>query len=105
MKFQFGKTSKLYGREVFNSVDRISYVPKSEEGLKEYILVYNNQVPTKEEEPDLYEGANVNVESDGTTILDYNIDEIVLLLTIAADDEYRKEKPDLAGQEIMRIDK
>ena len=40
MRFEFGGKSKLHGRIIFTYPARISYVPKSEEGLEEYIFAY-----------------------------------------------------------------
>ena len=106
MNFEFSKKSKLYGRTVFTPVDRFSYVPVSEEGLTEYILAFKDKVPTAKDEPELYQGSEVEDDAGDEVSLRYpGLDEMVVLLTIEADERFRTENPELvAKNEMFRID-
>lgn len=106
MHFSFSGRSKLYGRKVFQPIDRIAYVPQSEEGKQEYIFAYNGPIPTPAEEPDLFRDAKVIQPNADEATLEYNgIDEIVLLLTLDADDAFREENPEMVAEgELFKIE-
>ncbi|MBI4140205.1 hypothetical protein HY485_00040 [Candidatus Woesearchaeota archaeon] len=99
MNFQFGGASKLFGRKIYLPIDRFAYVPKSEEGLQEYIFAYKTRVPTPNEEPDIYRNAQVSQNNPDEVTLRYEcLNEIVLLLTIASDDNFRTENSELVSK-------
>ena len=103
--FEFGGKSGLHGRRVYTPVDRISFVPQSEEGLVEYILAYRKQIPTPTQEPDLYGGAEIKQHPGEVALHFPGLAEIVILLTLEADDEFRKQHPNLvANNELFRVD-
>ncbi|MBI5332925.1 MAG: hypothetical protein HZB65_05095 [Candidatus Aenigmarchaeota archaeon] len=107
MKFEFGPRSGLSGRRVNTDVTRIVYAIDTVEGdCPEYILAFSDRIPTSEEEPDLYEGAIVEITGVEETTLRYaHTNEIVLLLTVKADDLYRKYHSEIVGaNELLRID-
>ena len=79
--------------------ERFSFVPVSEEGKREYIFAYRDNIPSKSEEPGLFNRAIIiRQESDEVELHYANIEEIVLLLTLDADDRFRREHPDLVSQ-------
>ncbi len=106
MKFEFNKQSKLYGRKVYQSMDRVAFVPFSEEAMHEYIFAYQNEVPDSNKEPDLYRGAIVSANGSDEIQLRYDgLDEMIILITLQADDEFRKENAKLVEQnELFRIE-
>lgn len=106
MHFSFSGKSKLHGRRVFQPIDRISYVPQSEEGKQEYIFAYNGPIPTPLEEPDLFRDARVLSTNDDEATLEYpGLDEVVLLLTLDADDAFREDNPEVVAQnELFKIE-
>ncbi len=106
MKFIFSQQSGLYGRNLVQSIDRIAYVPSSEEGIQEYIFAYENEVPDALKEPELYRGAMVSANGSDEVQLRYDgLNEMVILLTLKADDVFRKENAKLVEQnELFRIE-
>ena len=103
----FGSASELEDIVLQKPINRFSYVPVSEEGLKEHILCYANELPDSGEEPDLYRGADIGscLDNPDEIILNYGTtNESILLLTLKADEKFRAEEPELAAQEIVRID-
>ncbi|MDO8555947.1 MAG: hypothetical protein Q7R96_02120 [Nanoarchaeota archaeon] len=105
-QFTFGGASQLAGRTLQQPLARYAYVPKSEEGLQEHIFCYQQQIPGPTEEPQLYQGATVEEHSTEERTLRFTgIDEIIMLLTVAADDQFRTENPELVKKnELFRID-
>jgi hypothetical protein len=106
MQFQFSEQSGLHGRQILRRIDRFAFVPKSEKGQKEYIFAYRDRVPAPTEEPYLYAGAKIeSVSPDEVTLSFDGLTEVVMLLTISADDKFRKENPEMvAANEMFRID-
>lgn len=107
MKFKFSQKSKLYGRKVHHKIDRFAYVPVSEEGMQEYIFGYKARVPRASDEPELYRDANLLKEAPDEVILNYDgLDEMVILITLDADDKFRAENADLVSKcELFKIEK
>jgi hypothetical protein len=107
MKFHFSEQSGLYERVVYQDIDRFSYVQcSSEKKIKEYIFGYKTKVPDENSEPDLYRGARVSRESPDETILSFDgLDEIIILITLAADDRFRVDSADIVSEnELFRIE-
>lgn len=106
MRFEFSGKSGLNGRKVQLPIDRFAYVPKSEEGLQEYIFGYNQRIPTQTEEPDLYREAKVSQNNPDEVILRYDgLDEMVFLLTIEEDNKFRAQNPDVVSQnELFKLE-
>ena len=96
----------LNGRKVFTPIDRYCRVHDTDSGKIEHIFCYEKEIPTSEDEPRLYDCANVS-EEEGAIVLSYDgVDEEIWLMTIEADDLYRLEHPDIvAKNEVFRIDK
>jgi len=107
MKFQFGELSKLHGRKLRREIIRYSFVPSNELGLREHVLVYDGKIPSSQEEPDLYKGASISNMEDNSVELQYaGLEEIVELIGLKEDDEFREKHPDLiAKNELFRVDK
>ncbi|MDP1728651.1 MAG: hypothetical protein Q8L27_00425 [archaeon] len=103
--FQFGPRSKLYGRRILTPFDRLVIASDPEAGQTlEWIFCYKNKVPTRKEEPLLYKGANVEGPSDEKTLSYRGLDEVIMLLTIEADERFRKEHPEVvAKHELFKI--
>lgn len=106
MKFEFCPKSKLYGREVFGPVDRYSFVPLSETGETEHIFCYKRGIPGKLDEPQLFRGAKIEIRAEDDITLRYrNKLEVVILMSIAADNRFRREHPEIVRQcEFFKID-
>ncbi|MDD5700184.1 MAG: hypothetical protein PHH00_03260 [Candidatus Nanoarchaeia archaeon] len=107
MAFQFNKQSQLYGRRLRQELARYAFVPKNEGGLVEHIFVYRERVPDTGEEPDLFRGAKVipAPAQDELELIYDGLREEVVLMTLAADDRFRKEHPDIvARNEMFMID-
>ena len=106
MRFEFSPRSRLYGRKVVNAIDRIVLAQDPSAGQKfEYIFCYRNEIPTKEEEPYLYKDAKVEGSDDKKKLSYPNLDEVVMLLTIEADERYRREHPKIIfANELFKIE-
>jgi len=106
MKFQFGKRSQLYGRKLEREIVRYSFVLYNEEGFREHVLVYDGEIPSDQEEPDLYRGAVIVTKDGNSAELKYLEleDEVVELIGSKEDDEFRKQHPNLIARELFRID-
>ncbi len=103
--FEFGGKSGLHGRRVYTPVDRVSFVPQSENGLVEYILAYRKQVPTPMQEPDLYRGAEIKQQPGEVELHFPGLVEIVIMLTLEADNEFRRQHQGLvAKNELFKVD-
>lgn len=107
MRFRFGKQSGLSGRIIRQEIARFSYVPKNEDKRPEYIFAYHGRIPSSTDEPDLFRDS-ITVRRDGDNEVELNyqgIEDVVLLLTIDADDTFRKEHPDIVSQnELFAIE-
>ncbi len=106
MKFEFGYQSRLHGRPVTKPIDRISFVPQSEEGLIEYIFAYKDKIPDDFDEPKLYHGAVVNNVGPKEKKLVYpGIDEVIIMLTLEEDNRFRAENPKVVDEnELFKIE-
>ncbi len=97
MKFQFSNQSGLHGREVRTPLVRFAYAPRNEDGLREYILVFEGRIPTADEEPDLYRDATISGEGDELSLRYDRLEEEVMLLTREADNRFRDEHPEIVS--------
>ncbi len=107
MKFQFEEKSKLHGRILRREVSRFSFVPKNESGLREYVLVYNERIPGPEDEPELYAGASFAEVDERTSevFLHYDgLEEEIMLTTLDADNQFRKDNPIVVEQELFMLE-
>lgn len=81
---------------------RIAYVPKDEgnaeigeRGLPEWVLTYENLLPTSETEPELYGIAHeLEIKSLQETWLKFK-DATVILISKEEDDKFRRENAEL----------
>ena len=94
-------------RKIESDIVRIAYVEKNEKGLEEYVLVFENSVPTSSEEPHLYRDAEIKTHEKGESILTYpKLNTQVVLITLKRDEEFRKEHPEIINKiEVFRMDK
>jgi hypothetical protein len=104
MKFQFSKFSQLHGRRLEKEIVRYSFIPHNEEGLHEHVFVYNGEIPSPQDEPDLYRGASVKKEGNSAELRYQGLEEIVELIGLIEDNEFRKQHPDLIAKELLTID-
>ena len=106
MKFRFGDQSPFKGIRLNSNMSRFSYVPKSEEGVPEYILVFDEKLPTPIDEPQLYASANPEFDEFDEIVLHYpHTDAIVVLLTEEADNKFRQENAEtISANELFVIE-
>ncbi len=82
---------------------RVAYVPKDEgdasigeRGLPEYVLVYEGELPTPEDEPELFAMPHdVDVKKPAREIWLKYPGATVILISEGEDDRFREENPDL----------
>jgi hypothetical protein len=106
MKLEFCLKSALRGRRVYTPVSRYAFVPKSETGEIEHILCYPGNIPGKIEEPQLYRDAKIEKRADDDITLRYpGTLEVVIMMSIEADNAFREANPDIVAQcEFFKID-
>ena len=90
-----------------SDIVRLSYVPKNELGMEEYVLVFENTIPDESQESRFYKRASrVEKHKNETSLFFDDINTEVILLTKKGDDKFRREYPELIlRNEAFMIDK
>ena len=90
-----------------SDVVRLSYVPKNELGMEEYVLVFEDSIPDETREKRLYNKATrIEKHKNETSLFFDNINTEVILLTKEGDDNFRREYPEIIlKNEAFMIDK
>lgn len=95
-----------FRRRIQSDVVRLAYVPRNEEGLEEYVLVFKDFIPGPSQEPQLYQKSKVEKRDKQEVQLKYpRLKTEVILITQEEDDKFRKLHPENVDKlETFRMD-
>ncbi|MEM5778559.1 MAG: hypothetical protein QXD43_05725 [Candidatus Aenigmatarchaeota archaeon] len=104
---KIGKLGALGDRKIKSDVVRFSYVPKNERGEEEFVLVFKDSIPSKKEEPNLYEGSKIERRREEIRLTYPNMSKptLVILTTLKEDNEFRERQPEIVRKyELFKLD-
>lgn len=104
MKFEFSKKSKLYNIKICSDILKFNYIPVSpKRKLEEYVFVVK-EIPTKIQEPDLYNNAEIDEQNKSKIHFLFPKLNILIIFTLEKNEiAFKKDNPKIQKHELFTI--
>ncbi|NIO44907.1 MAG: hypothetical protein GTN36_05140 [Candidatus Aenigmarchaeota archaeon] len=100
-----GSLGALGDRGIKSEIVRLAYLAKDKRGFEEYVLVFENSIPTFAEGHPIYEGSEVEKRPNGEIKLRYpKLKSKIILTSLKEDNEFRKKRPDVVKRMSFIMD-